>query len=330
VSVTLDAIESASRRLEGKVVRTPLLMNRQLDELTGATVVIKPENLQHIGAFKFRGAYNRLCQFDEGQRKKGAVAFSSGNHAQGVALAARLIGMQATIVMPTDAPAIKLARTRDLGATVRLYDRETESREEIAASIAESIGATLVPAFDDADVIAGQGTCGLEIAQQLRDHGLAVDDLLCPVGGGGLMAGVSTALRALQPRITIWGVEPQDYDDHARSKLSGNRERIHPARRSICDALLASMPGELTWSVNSRTVDNFVAVTDVEVTAAISFAFHALKVVIEPGGAVGLAYLLHNREQFRGRRVCVVVSGGNIDPDLFAACLTGHTAGGAA
>ena len=319
--LTLQDIQAAAARLKGKAVLTPLLTSYELDERTGAEIYLKPENLQHIGAFKFRGAYNRLSQFTEQQRQNGAVAFSSGNHAQGVALAAKMLGMPATIVMPEDAPAVKVDGTRELGAEIRFYDRWLESREEIAQEISNQTGKVLVPAYDDLDIMAGQGTCGLECIEQLQEQGLAPDVILCPVGGGGLIAGVSTAAKTLVPSIEVCGVEPELFDDHLRSKETGVRQQISGTPASICDALLAPTPGELTWSVNNHTVDNFVSVSDSQVEEAIRYAFRYLKLVVEPGGAVGLAALLSGKLDIHGKRVVVIVSGGNVDPQLFCRSL---------
>ena len=319
--LTLDDIRAAAIRLKGKVILTPLLTNIELNDRSGAEIYLKPENLQHIGAFKFRGAFNRLSQFDEQQRRSGAVAFSSGNHAQGVALAAKMLGMPATIVMPEDAPAVKLTGTRALGAEIRLYDRWNESREEIAQEISARTGKVLVPAYDDLNIMAGQGTCGLECVEQLRDLSVEPDTIVCPVGGGGLIAGVSTAVKALVPSIEVCGVEPAKFDDHVRSKEAGTRQQITGKPESICDALLAPAPGELTWSINRQTVDHFVSVTDTQVEEAIRFAFRYLKLVVEPGGAVGLAALLCGKLPVRGKRIVLVISGGNVDPVIFCRCL---------
>jgi threonine dehydratase len=321
MSVTIEDIQAASERLAGNATRTPLLVNRHLDTLLDAEIFLKCENLQQIGAFKFRGAFNRLSQLDDEEKTRGVVAFSSGNHAQGIALAAKLLGMPATIVMPEDAPKIKIAGTKRLGATIRFYARETESREEIAEKIALENQLILVPAFEDLDVIAGQGTCGLEAIEQMQVLGKAPDLLLSPCGGGGLMAGVSTAAKALVPGIEIVGVEPEGFDDHYQSKLAGQRRAITAGSTSFCDALLASMPGELTWSINRDTVNGFLQVSDDEVARAISFAFQHLKMVIEPGGAVALAALLQKKIVVTGKKVCIILSGGNIDPALFSDCL---------
>lgn len=323
MQLTLQEITSAATRLAPVVVRTPLVSHAELDRRAGCRVYLKAENLQHIGAFKFRGAYNRLVQLDAEQRSRGVVAFSSGNHAQGIAYAAQLLGMQATIVMPTDAPAIKRQGTEALGAAVRAYDRLTESREQIAADIAVQTGAVLVPAFDDLDVMAGQGTCGLEFVEQLNDLGLVPDLLLSPVGGGGLMSGVATAVKGLVPSCRIAGIEPEGYDDHVRSRAAGERVRIAPAASTACDSLMATIPGELTWAVNGVLVDDFLAVSEDEVAHAVSFAFRYLKLVVEPGGAVGLAALLSGRCEIpKDGCVGIVVSGGNIDAATHADCLT--------
>ncbi|MFM1895613.1 MAG: hypothetical protein RLZZ385_687 [Pseudomonadota bacterium] len=324
MTLTIEAIRAAAARLQGQAVRTPLLNNAQLDLRTGARVFVKAENLQHIGAFKFRGAFNRLCQLDGEQRRRGVVAFSSGNHAQGVAYAARLLGMPATIVMPSDAPQVKIDGTRLYGAEIRLYDRHKESREAIAAEISERTGQVIVPAFEDPHIMAGQGTCGLEIAEQLQELGLTPDLVLVPCGGGGLLAGVSTALLDSFPRTRMIGVEPEGFDDHRQSRISGKRVGVSTDNATLCDSLMAPMPGELTWAVNSQSVSDFITVNDEQVKAAVSFAFRFLKLVIEPGGVVGLAALLHGVLPVRDLTVVVVVSGGNIDGPLFCDCLRSY------
>jgi len=326
MTLQLQDIQQAAARLQGVAIKTPILTSAVLNERLNANVFIKPECLQHIGAFKFRGAYNRLSQLSEAEREKGAVAFSSGNHAQGMAYAANLLGMNATIVMPSDAPSIKKEGTERLGATIRLYDRATESREEIAAEIAESSGAILVPAFDDIDVIAGQGTCGLEIMEQLAARDCVADAVLSPCGGGGLLAGLSTAVKETHSGTRVYGVEPEHYDDHRLSKLAGQRSKIEPPQGTSCDALMATQPGEITWSINSRTVDDFLVVSEEEVAHAISFAFRYLKLVVEPGGAVALAALLQKKLDISGGTAALVLSGGNIDSDSFSSCLQSNPA----
>ena len=319
--VTFEHIRAAGERLRDVAARTPLLNSPALDARLDARIFVKAENLQHIGAFKFRGAYNRLTQLDRQQRGKGVVAYSSGNHAQGVAYAAHLLDIPATIVMPADAPRVKLEGTRRWGATVRAYDRQTESREAIAEDLATASGATLVPAFDDPDIIAGQGTVGLELAGQLKEAGQKADLLLVPCGGGGLLAGVSTAMRELSPRTEIHGVEPENYDDHRRSFQAGRRVRIKGGGFTRCDALAATIPGEITWPINQRNANGFIAVGEAEVGMAVSFAARHLKLALEPGGAVALAAILHEKPPLRGKTVAIVASGGNIDSGLFASYL---------
>ena len=322
MTVSLTDIEHALERLSGAALRTPLLRCAELSERAGACVLIKPENLQHIGAFKFRGAYNRLAQLDRDEQRAGVVAFSSGNHAQGVAYAAKLLGIPATIVMPTDAPRIKLENTRRLGAEVRLYERQGESREQIASAIAAERGAVLVPSYDDPDIIAGQGTCGYELVEQAAALGMKPAALLVPCGGGGLLAGVSTAVRALLPETAIYGVEPENFDDHARSWKSGVRESVPGTHPTLCDSLMTPTPGALTWSINQATVSDFLVVTEGEVRHAVSFAFRYMKLVVEPGGAVALAALLSKKLNLEGQDLALILSGGNIDPLVLDNCLS--------
>ena len=320
MSLNLSNIKAAEKRLLGVVVKTPLMTNHYLNNRLNAKIYFKLENCQHIGAFKFRGAYNRLVQLNEDKKKYGVVAFSSGNHAQGIALAANILGLQATIVMPTDAPKLKLDGTLRLGAKVVEYDRNRESREEIAENIAHETGATLVPAFEDFDVMAGQGTAGLEIVEQLKSRDENLDIFLSPCGGGGLLAGTSTAIKGCLPSVIIYGVEQEQYDDHARSKLASRRIKIPGNTPTMCDALMATTPGELTWSVNQKTVDDFLVVSEDSVAFAVAFAFRHLKQVIEPGGAVGLAALLDKSINISGKTVAVILSGGNIDDETFNYC----------
>ena len=320
-SVTFDKIRAAAARLRDVAVRTPLLNSPALDSRLDARIFVKAENLQRIGAFKFRGAYNFLSRLSPAQRAQGVVAYSSGNHAQGVAYAAHLLGIAATIVMPRDAPKVKLEGARRWGAAIRPYDRKSESREAIAEELAGETGATLVRPFDDPDIVAGQGTVGLELAAQLREAGHVADLLLVPCGGGGLLAGVSTAMRELSPRTEIFGVEPENYDDHRRSLQAGRRVRIKGDSFTRCDALAATIPGEITWPVNKRNVNGFITVSEAEVGMAISFAACHLKTVLEPGGAVALAATLREKPPLRGKTVAIVASGGNIDSELLASCL---------
>jgi threonine dehydratase len=311
-----DDVRAAAARLLGHARRTPLLAGTPLDELTGGRILLKLETLQHMGSFKFRGAYNRLAQLDAAQRKAGVVAFSSGNHAQGVAYAARLLGVPATIVMPADAPRVKMQNTLALGAEVVTYDRLRESREQIAAQLAAERGAVLVPSFDDPDIIAGQGTVGLEIAEQAMKRGVTLDDVIVCTSGGGLVAGTALAIRALSPPTRVWSAEPEGHDDHRRSLAAGRRESNAPGTRSICDALLAPEPGVLTFEINRRLLAGGLAVSDAEVKDAIAYAARTLKLVVEPGGAVALASVLAGKIETSGRTIAVVLSGGNIDDDL--------------
>jgi len=324
VSVTLADIRAAAARLKGQAVETPLIESPALNDRLGHRVLIKPETLQRVGAFKFRGAYNRLVQLTDAQKASGVVAFSSGNHAQGVALAARLLGIPALIVMPADAPAVKVEATRGYGAEIRLYDRLTEDRVAIAAEIAAQRGAVVVPAFDDLDIIAGQGTVGLEMVAQAKALGVVFDVVICPVGGGGLMAGLSTAVKALSPATAVVGVEPQGFDDTLRSLQAGSRQTLKLTTRSLCDALESPAPGELTFPVLQKTVADIAVVSDAEVAAAMRYAFSTLKLVVEPGGAVGLAALLAGKVKHLGDHGAgLVLSGGNVDPALFAEILAG-------
>lgn len=321
MSLTIDDIKAAKQRIKGVAVKTPLLTNCYLNELLDAKVYIKLENLQQIGAFKFRGAYNRLCQLNEEEKKRGVVAFSSGNHAQGIALAAKMLNMKATIVMPSDAPKLKLEGTLRLGAKVVEYDRSTESREDIAAGIAKSFGSILVPAFEDYSIMAGQGTIGIEVANQLGAKKKQLDAYLAPAGGGGLLAGTSVAIRSLIPGAKVYGVEQEGYDDHALSRKAGRRIKIKPKKSTMCDALMATTPGKMTWSINSKTVTDFLVVNEDEIAHAVAFAFLRLKVVVEPGGAVALASLLEKKIELAGKRIVIVLSGGNIDGNTFRYCL---------
>lgn len=317
-TVTAADIDAAARVLDGVAVRTPLLPAPVLSERLNARVFLKPEVLQRTGSFKFRGAYNKLASIPQADRGKGVVAFSSGNHAQGVAHAAQLLNMQATIVMPSDAPVAKRERTKAFGAEVVLYDRDKEDREAIARDIASKKGATVVPPYDDPFVIAGQGTAGREIAEDLQALGLVPDVALVPASGGGLIAGVSTALKAKFPGVEMIVAEPAGYDDHARSLRAGHREAHDAKGRTICDALMAAIPGEITFAINGRLLSGAVSASDEEVGRAVGFAFRELKLVVEPGGAVGLAALLAGRLEVAGKTVVIVLSGGNVDADLYA------------
>ncbi len=314
-------IEAAAERLAGAAIRTPLLPCPALDQGLGARCFVKPEALQRTGSFKFRGAYNKLSRLAERARNAGVVAYSSGNHAQGVAAAAQLLGAQASIVMPADAPAIKLENTHSYGAEVLPYDRYRQERESVAQALIEERGSLLVPPYDDPDIMAGQGTVGLEIAEQAAEAGVALDVVLVCCGGGGLVSGTALGLAERSPGTAVYSVEPTGFDDTARSLASGRRETVDPEARSFCDALLAKTPGALTFQLNIRLLKGGLAVSDAEVAAAMAFAFRWLKLVVEPGGAVALAAALHGKIDLKGKTVAIVLSGGNVDPALFAKVL---------
>ncbi|MEM7425231.1 MAG: threonine/serine dehydratase [Pseudomonadota bacterium] len=318
----LQSVERAAERIAGKALRTPLLESAALNAVTGGRVFIKPECLQRTGSFKFRGAFNRISQLGEEAREGGVVAYSSGNHAQGVAAAAQLKELPAVIVMPEDTPRIKVSNTAGYGAEVVHYERASEDRKAIAEGLAEERGAVIVPPYDDPNIIAGQGTAGLELAQDLSERGVTPDTLLVPAGGGGLLAGVSLAMKGHFPETEIYSVEPHGFDDHRRSLGSGAREQNAQTTGSLCDSLLAHQPGEMTFAINRARVSGGLAVTDEEVKAAVAFAFRNLKLVVEPGGSVCLAALLAGKIDCRGREIAIVLSGGNVDPDLFSEIVT--------
>lgn len=318
---TAADVDAAAARLKGVAVRTPLLSFPVLDEATGARVFVKPETLQRTGSFKFRGAYNRLVQIPAEARPAGVVACSSGNHAQGVAAAAKMLGMPAVIVMPDDAPAMKRQRTRDLGAEVVEYNRVTDDRDAIANAIAAKTGAIFVPPYDDPDVMAGQGTVGLEIVEDLTARGLAPDIVSANVSGGGLISGIGLSVKRAFPSARVVAAEPEGFDDHARSFRSGVRERNPAPSGSFCDALLAPTPGIITFEVSRHLVGEGAQASDAEVAKAVGFAFRELKLVVEPGGAVALAALLNGRLDAVGKTVVIVLSGGNVDPDTFSTCI---------
>lgn len=316
--IGIREVEGAAKRLAGVAVRTPLLCSPALDEACGGSVLVKPESLQMTGSFKIRGAYNFLCQMTPEEAQRGVVAFSSGNHAQGVAAAGAMLGIRTAIVMPEDAPRAKLENTRRLGGEVITYDRYTGDRETIAREIAAERGAVVVPSYDHEYIIAGQGTVGLEIAEQCTETGIEPDQVLVCCGGGGLIAGTATALADRFPGIAVHPVEPAGFDDTARSLVSGKREQIDAEARSICDALQAHSPGEMTFAINRRLLGKGLVVSDDEVRAAIRFAFVNLKLVVEPGGAVALAAALSGKIDAQDRTTVVVISGGNVDGELFA------------
>jgi threonine dehydratase len=321
--ITIDDIVDAAHVIAPAAIRTPLLENDALNDRCGRRVLLKFEGAQRTGSFKFRGAYNRLARLNATERAAGVVAWSSGNHAQGVAAAARLLDIPATIVMPADAPAVKLANTRALGAEIVTYDRLTESREDIATALSNDRGATLVPSFDDPWIIAGQGTAGLEILDQAASAGIDIGQILVCCGGGGLTAGIATAVKSRAPAIDIYAVEPAGFDDTARSLGSGHRETIAADARSICDALMAPSPGALTFPINHALLSGGIVVTDDQVRDAMRFAFSTLKLVVEPGGAVALAAMLNGLAPPRDGASVVLLSGSNVDPAAYAAIIAG-------
>jgi threonine dehydratase len=318
---TLADVEDAARRLDGVAVKTPLLEAPQLSAQLGGRLFIKAECLQRTGSFKFRGAYNCMSRLGAEARKGGVVAYSSGNHAQGVAAVAQMLGIPAVIVMPADAPAMKIRNTKSYGAEVVTYDRYGESREAIGERIVAERGAILVPPFDHPHIIAGQGTMGLEIAEQAAARGVRLDAVIGPCSGGGLIAGTALAVTSRLPGTKVYSAEPAGFDDLARSLKSGRREKNDPAARSICDALLAPMPGELTFALNSRLLSGGFAASDDEARQAMATAFTHFKIVVEPGGAVALAAVLTGKYPIAGKSVAVVCSGGNVDAETFCTAL---------
>jgi threonine dehydratase len=314
---TAADIEAAAKRLAGVAVRTPLISAPVLDDAVGARVFLKAETLQRTGSFKFRGAYNKISSILPERRAAGVVAYSSGNHAQGVAAAARLLGMRATIVMPSDAPKAKRERTLALGAEVIPYDRNNEDRAGIAKKIMTDRGATLVPPYDDPLIIAGQGTIGAEIVEDLTRLSLVPDVVVVGASGGGLAAGISLGVKAKVPSAKFYVVEPEGFDDTLRSFASGKREANARMSGTICDALMSNTPGELTFPITRELIGQGTTVSDAEVGHAVRFAFRELKLVVEPGGAIGLAALLAGKIKIDGKIVVGVLSGGNVDTDLF-------------
>jgi threonine dehydratase len=313
----LAQIRAAAERLAGRAVRTPLLESPVLNAKLGGRLLVKAEVLQRTGSFKFRGAFNRISQIPAEARPRGVVAFSSGNHAQGVAAAAQILGLPAVIVMPADAPKIKVANTRGYGAEVVLYDRYKEDREAVAAKILEERGATLVRPFDDPEIIAGQGTSGLELIEEAAARNLDLDAVLAPCSGGGLVSGIAIAVKALSPATTVHTAEPENFDDTARSLAAGTRQRNAGGAKSICDALMSESPGALTFAAMQGRVASGFAVSEAEVGRAMAAAFEYFKLVVEPGGAAALAAVLAGKLPIEGRTVAVVCSGGNVDATLF-------------
>ena len=321
--ITLEDIVAAAERIKAQAVRTPLLSFAPLNERVGRPVLVKFEGAQRTGSFKFRGAYNRLSTIEPEKRAGGVVAWSSGNHAQGIAAAAQMMGMPATIVMPKDAPKIKMDNTRAYGAEIVTYDRYTESREAIATQLCETRGAMLVPSYDDPYIIAGQGTVGLEILQQAEELGVTIGAVVTNCGGGGLTAGVATAIKSHQPDVSVFAAEPAGFDSTGRSLGSDAVGQNDADARSICDALLSPYPGTMTLPINRAYLSGGFAVTDAEVRTAMRFAFEKLKLVVEPGGAASLAAALHGKVPAGEGALVLVLSGANVDPDFYCDVLKG-------
>ncbi|SFN82538.1 threonine dehydratase [Cohaesibacter marisflavi] len=322
LAISFDDILSAAKRLEGHAVRTPLLEFAPLNERLGKRVLIKFEGAQHTGSFKFRGAFNRISTIDPSAKSAGVVAWSSGNHAQGIAAAASMNGIPATIVMPSDAPKIKVNNTRALGADIIFYDRYTESREEIAMALVKERGAILVPSYDDPFIIAGQGTVGLEIAQQAEEVGATIGAVIAPCGGGGLISGTATAIKEKCPEARVYSAEPEGFDSTGRSLASDTPAGNDPKARSICDALQSPYPGTMTLPINKQKLAGGLAVSDDEVRAAVRFAFEKLKLVAEPGGSAGLAAALAGKIPDHDGALAIVISGANVDPELYCEILS--------
>jgi len=323
--ITLKDVESAAKAIQGIATRTPLLRSIELDRLTGGRIYVKAECLQLTGSFKFRGAYNRLSRLSAEEKARGVVAYSSGNHAQGVAYAAHMLGIEATIIMPKDAPKMKIENTRSHGATIVLYDRMNEVREDIGAKFVEDTGAILVPPYEDDYIMAGQGTSALEALEDITLYeNKPFDDYIVNAGGGGLLAGSSTVMSSLSPSTCVYSAEPELYNDHARSFASGVRERVAgDAPTSICDAIMTPEPGETTFAINKENVKGGLAVSDQEIKEAMRFAALHLKIIVEPGGAAALATVLSGKLETKGRVIGLTATGGNVDPAFFTEVLNG-------
>ena len=317
----IDLITAAAERLEGRAVKTPLLSSPFLDEFAGRQILIKPECLQHTGSFKYRGAFAAISALDPPLREKGVIAFSSGNHAQGIALAARQHHCPAVVIMPSDAPQLKIANTRALGAEVVLYDRVNECREALGETLSQQRGLTLIKPYDEPQVIAGQGTVGLELATQAKTAGVTKADVLVCCGGGGLTSGIALALEATAPGLRARPCEPEGFDDTARSLASGQIQRNAQLAGGLCDAIVTPQPGELTFPIMNRLCGAGIVVSDADALRAMAAAFQRLKLVVEPGGAVALAAALFHPRQTEGTAVIAIVSGGNVDDTIFAKAL---------
>ena len=313
--VNYQEIEKAYNRISNYATKTPLLSSDLLNKEFSSNIFIKAENLQKIGAFKFRGAMNSILKLDDD--KKNILAWSSGNHAQAIASACYLTNKNATIVMPEDSPNAKLNGTKSWGANIVTFDRYSESREEIGTNLAKEINAEIIPPFDHPDVINGQGTVGYEIINDCKNNNLVPDLVLCCCGGGGLIAGVSTAIKAEYPNVPIYAVEPEDYNDTYLSLRDNKITEVDVSKKSICDSLLASKPGELTFSINKQNLSGSLLVSDLEALKAMKYAFQYFKIILEPGGAVALASALFNKIDIKNKTVVIIASGGNVDPDIF-------------
>ena len=322
LAINYQNIINASQRIKGHAVITPLVESAMLNQQLGGRVLFKAENLQRTGSFKFRGAFNKLSKLAQANQLNGVVAYSSGNHAQGVAAAAAHFGVSATIIMPSDAPKIKIFNTKALGAKVVLYERNTEDRDAIGQQLSKELNLTLIPPYDDLDIIAGQGTLGLEAALQLEALGLVPDQAIGPIGGGGLMSGTATALKHHFPSITLWGAEPEGYDDAARSIAAGRRLANKNSPLSICDAIVTPMVGKLTFPIMQRYLAGAKPVSDQHVLTAMAMCMQQLKLVVEPGGCVGLAAILDKSLEVKDKTTLVILSGGNADPDMLGLALT--------
>ena len=311
-------IEAAARRLAPIVTRTPVLESSVVNEMLGCRILIKAECLQRTGSFKVRGAYNKIAQIPDERRRLGVVAYSSGNHAQGVARAARLMGIPAHIVMPADAPKVKMDNTRRDGATVVAYERKNANRVAISQRLVDETGGTLVPPYNDPDIMAGQGTLGLEFAEQIEGLDTQLDMLLGPCSGGGMIGGSAIAFRGTSPKTEIYCVEPEFYDDTTQSLAAGTRVELHPTTSSICDGLLVEAPGTITFEVLKTHLSGGFVVADAIVEHAVKLAFDEYKVVIEPSGAIGLAAIMADPARFKGKTVGLIATGGNVDAEAFA------------
>ena len=314
---TVMDIKAAADRLKGKVMHTPILESTQINEQLGFRLLLKAESLQRTGSFKFRGAYNKISQIPIDKRSKGVIAYSSGNHAQGVAASAKLFGLPSTIVMPSDAPNIKIENTIGYGADVVYYDRKNDNRIEIADRISNETGGLIIPPYDDPDIITGQGTIALEVIEQIKKLGTKLDILIGPSSGGGMMSGCSLVINKHNPAVRLYCVEPEYYDDIGRSLEIGRRVRVQTKKQSICDALLVETPGELTFQILNKLNVKGLVCSEEDTLNAMLVAFKVFKIVLEPSGAISLAAALINKESMKGKTVLVICTGGNVDPTFF-------------